>query len=299
MHMSQVQKVKQAILYGKKTISEITDFTQILRPNIRRILGEGTIKGTFKREGKGVYTLTDAKGQQRAYIEVGKAEETLPRLVSEGRKFNTVFLDIPYFSQALAIHPNGNRGIKNYDFLLPGQFADVAKSISELMATDDSHIYLMLSGARTAQKDMQKYLFAALESGLQYVQEGKYLKTFKNGQPVTNVRGQIAAPERLILLTKSGKVRSGELADVKLNIEAIRPSINTSYSTEKAESLCDQLILQSTFPGEHTLDPCAGSGIFGLRSVILNRFTHMIEALEDTINNFLLPRFISPDLQLF
>lgn len=288
--MTQTEKVKQAIQNGYKTIAAITDYTAILRPNIRRILGQGAHAGTFKREERGVYTLTTDTGEERVYIELGKAEDVLPRMVSEQRKFDMVFLDPAYFSRALV---GGNRGIKKYDFIHSGQFADVMHCISKLMRSDDSHIYLMLSGAKTAYKDMQKYIFGCMEAGLQYVKEGKYQKTFQDGSHVTNVRGEEASAERLILFTKSGLARTGELSEINLNIKAIRPSISKSYSTQKSEELCDQLIKQSTFTGEVVADPCAGSGIMGLRAYLLQRHAVMVEAMQETINNYILPKFIT------
>lgn len=288
--MTQSEKVKQAVLFGVKTIAEITEFTKILRPNIRRILGEGAHAGIFKREGRGVYSLTTEQGEQLAYIEMGKAEEVLPRLVSEGKKFDMVFLDPAYYSEALV---GRNRNTIKYEFMHTDAFAQVMKAVNGLMRSDDSHVYLMLSGARTAQKDMQKYLFAALESGMRYVSEGKYTKLFGNGAPVTNVRGDVAAAERIILLSRSGKVREGEIKDIELNIQAPRPKLSTSYSTQKSEILCDRLIMQSTYDGEIVGDFCAGSGIFGLCAVLKKRAVHMVESLEETINNFILPKFIS------
>lgn len=288
--MTQTEKVKEAIKQGYKTIAAITDYTSILRPNIRRILGQGALAGMFKREDRGVYTLTTDTGEERVYIELGKAEEVLPRMVAEQRKFDMVFLDPAYFSRALI---GGNRGIKKYDFIHSGQFADVMHCISKLMRSDDSHIYLMLSGAKTAYKDMQKYIFGCMEAGLQYVKEGKYQKTFQDGSHVTNVRGDEASAERLILFTKSGLVRTGEVSEVNLNIKSVRPSINNSYSTQKSEQLCDQLIQQSTFAGEVVADPCAGSGIMGFRAFMLQRYAVMLEAMEEAINNYILPKFVT------
>ncbi len=291
--MLQVQKVIQAIQDGKKSIADITAYTSILRPNIRRILGQGAKKGIFKRLDKGVYTLSTADGQERAYIHTGAAQNILPQLTAAGHKFDMVFLDPAYYSRGLAFGNNsGNRKIRHYDYMSTADFADMMQAVSSLLRTDDSHVYLMLSGAKTTQQDMQKYLFAALESGLQYVAEGKYTKTYKNGQPVKNLRGVVADPERLILLTKSGRTRAGDVPGITLDFEAQRPPIRTSYSTEKAPEVLERLILQSTHENDVCLDPGAGSGIFGEVAITLNRIVHLVEIVEDTITNFILPKFL-------
>lgn len=270
------------------TIKQAAEQLSIKEPNIRRILGQGTIAGEFKRIGKGIYTLNTPDGQERAYIQMGKAQDVLPQLEAQGKKFDCVFLDIPYFSKALI---GGNRGIKDYDFLLPNQFGVCLSSIKNMLRTDDTHVYLMLSGAPSAQRDMQQYLSVVTECGFSIVQEGKYKKLFANGLPVTNVRGTEAAAERLFLLTTSGRCRTGEIADIQMDFELERPAIRQSYPTQKNRNLLERLILQSTYEDEHTLDPCAGSGMFGVASVLLNRISTLIEPLESAIEKFITPNF--------
>lgn len=287
--MSQQNLVIKAIEAGNKTIQAIHEHTAILRPNIRRILGQGAQKGVFKRLGKGVYTLSMPDGEGRGYIHTGAAENVLPRLAAEGVKFDTVFLDVAYYSKALI---GGNRGIKQYDFLTPDPFVTMMQAVSQMLRTDDSHVYLMLSGAKTAQKDMQHYLFGALECGLQYVKEGKYQKLFQSGKPVTNVRGAEASAERLILLSKSGRVRAGESSDIILDYQVERPSVKKSYSTEKSPVMLEQLILQSTYENEVCGDPSAGSGIFGKVALLRNRIVHLVEIMEDAVEKFIVPKFL-------
>lgn len=270
------------------TIKHAAEQLSIKEPNIRRILGQGTIAGEFKRIGKGVYTLNTPDGQERAYIQMGKAQDVLPEMEAQGKKFDCVFLDIPYFSKALI---GGNRGIKDYEFLMPHQFGSCLSSIKNMLRSDDTHVYLMLSGAPSAQKDMQQYLSVVKECGFSIVQEGKYKKMFANGMPVTNVRGQEAAAERLFLLTTSGNYRTGEIKELQMYFELERPAIRQSYPTQKNRDLLERLILQSTYEEEHTLDPCAGSGQFGVASVLLNRIATLIEPLQTAIENFVIPNF--------
>ena len=209
---SQEELVKKKLQESDKplTIKEVQEQTKILEPNVRRILGQGTKKGVFERVDRGVYTIQTEDGRDVAYIESGDALDVLPKLVQQGKKYDMVFLDPAYFSRALI---GGNRGIKDYEFMYPPEFKKAVESVSALLKDDDSHCYLMLSGAPTAQKDMLPYLQAMDDFGFKVVGEGEWKKLFKNGKPVTNVRGKEAAAERIFLFTKSGNARRGEVSE--------------------------------------------------------------------------------------
>lgn len=283
---TQKEAVSEVVKESPKTIKEIAEQTKILEPNVRRILGVGAKEGTFQRVNKGVYVLKK-DGKQIAYIEAGDAKEVLKRMASEGdKKFDMVFLDPAYFSRALI---GGNRGIKAYDFVSPQDFAETMGYVSKLTATANTHVYLMLSGARTAQADMLKYAQAAEKAGLKVVGEGAYTKLFKDGSPVTNVRGLPAAPERLILFTKSGTARVGEIPK-ELNFRFIRPSIKEGYATEKPKELLEALIKQSTLEGESVLDPYAGSGVTGAEALKAGRKPTLIEKNPNVVENVIKPR---------
>ncbi len=282
---TQKQKVAEAVKEKPLSIKEIAKLTKILEPNVRRILGEGAKEGTFHRVSEGVYVLKTKNGNF-AYVEMGDAKESLARMAEEGQKFDSVILDPAYFSRALI---GGNRGIKQWNFIMPKEFAEVMDSVSKLVASDDSHVYLMLSGARTAQIDMNKYVVGAIDAGLKVVGEGKFTKLFNNGQPVTNVRGQQAASERMILLTKSGTARAGEI-EKSLDFRFIRPAIAKSYQTEKPAELMKALIEQSTLKGETVLDPFGGSGVTGAEAIKSGRNAVIIEKQASTVENFTKPR---------
>lgn len=160
----------------------------------------------------------------------------------------------------------------------------------KLMRSDDSHVYLMLSNAPSIQGDMHRYIFAMLECGFKQVNEGRYYKTFKDGSPVTNVRGRKAASERLMLFSRSGRVRMGEVPELQLDFTCTRPPVLTSYSTQKAAPFIKRLIQQSTFENETVCDPGAGSGIVGECALMLNRIVHLIDCLENSIYNFIIPK---------
>lgn len=284
--MTQQEKVKGLVTGTQKSIKEVAAETGILEPNVRRILGQGVKKGVFRRVGRGVYTVTTETGEQRAYIRAGLAQEVLPELVASGRKFDMVFLDPAYYSRALI---GGNRGIKKYNFIMPEEFATVMQCVHTLMRTTRSHMYLMLSGAKSAQPDMERYFNASTAAGFKLVAEGKYSKFFANGKPVTNVRGEVASSERLMLFTKSGKAMT-ILPETKVDFDVERPAVKGNYQTQKAPVMLDQLILQSTFEDNEVGDFFSGSGVLVERALLLNRKVTAIEASEETIEQFIIPK---------
>lgn len=266
-----------------KSIAEVSEGTGILRPNVRRILGQGALSGDFKRVEAGVYVLTTADGKSVAYIQAGDAQEILPRLAAAGYKFDMVFLDPAYYSRALI---GGNRGIKDYQFIMPAQFAALMQSVASVMRSPDSHVYVMLSGAATAQKDMERYVQGVELAGFKLVQEGAYQKTFKDGSPVTNVRGEVARPERLFLFTLSGQCAAGEVP-VQMNYSFVRPK---GYETEKAPGLLAALIKQSTRVGDAVLDLFGGSGVAAEQSILLQRSVVIVEKIVSVVQDYILPR---------
>jgi len=284
--MKQKDRVKKFLeKNGSKHYKEISNQLSIFEPNVRRILGEGAKDGTFERVDKGVYVLKSFDGKQTAYIECGDAKESLERMVKEGRKFDMVFLDPAYYSKALI---GGSRGIKQYQFIMPKDFYKVMQSVYNLVDMD-THVYIMLSGARTAQKDMQKYIDAATYCSFKKVGEGGYQKIFQNGNKVTNVRGEVAQPERVILFTRSGSARECDIP-IELNFKYIRPSSVNTYQTEKPTGFLTELILQSTYPGEHVLDSFAGSGVTGEAALKCGRNITLVEKNPDVVSNIIMPR---------
>lgn len=286
--MTQLQLVLNLFPNPKeeKSIKDVAAETGIKEPNIRRILGQGTKAGIFKRTAPGTYTINKQSGEELAYLYLGVAELILPQLLEAGRKFNMVFLDPAYYSRALI---GGNRGIKEYDFITPDVLGYCVRTIMDMLVSEDSHVYLMLSGARTAQPDMSKYLNATISAGLKVVCEGEYQKLFKNGNPVTNVLGKEAAPERLILLSKSGKADIGEIPSLQMNFKCTRPPVKTSYQTQKAEELYNRLIKQGSHPGNHIADAFTGSGMFGKVGLELRRIITLIEKSLSAFENHIIP----------
>lgn len=161
--MTQLEIIKRALLGGRTaSIAELHKETGILRLNVRRILGVGAKSGQFERLAEGVYALTTASGQVKAYVQCGAAEDSLHELAAAGMRFDSVFLDPAYYSPAPV---GGNRGIKDYDFIHLPEFARVVQAVYALARTPTSHVYLMLSGAPSARPDMAAYLAAVQVAG--------------------------------------------------------------------------------------------------------------------------------------
>lgn len=279
--MSQ-QTIILEFMKGKvpQSIAEVERGTGILRPNIRRILGQGALKGTFRRVARGLYTLSTADGKATAYIDMGEAQFKVDEILKTGMAFDMVFLDCPYYSKALV---GGNRGIKQYEFITPADFYQVCQAVRCLLRTDESRVYIMLSGAPTALPDMKRYLQMAEAAGLNLVSEGTYTKTFKDGTPVTNVRGVPAAPERLYLMTRSGSI-SGEAT---MHFRCIRPK---GYSTEKAKYLLRVLIEEATVAGGWVLDLFGGSGVCGEQAILSGRNCYILDKAKEAVEGYILPR---------
>ena len=282
--MTQTEKIYNYLRKSDPlSIREVADATEILEPNVRRILGVGAKDGKFKRIAKGVYTLNKGD-EQYAWVQCGDALDVLPQLVDEGKRFDMIFLDPAYFSKALV---GGNRKIVDYEFMSHQQFGQAMKSIQKLIKTDDSHIYLMLAGSPSSQADMQNYYDKMTDVGLKKVDEGHYRKLYKDGRPVINLRGVEASPERLILFTKSGIARTGE-TPTDLKLSGVRPF--RKYKTEKAPEFINAVVQNSTHKGESVLDPFAGSGVTGAESLKLGRKVGLIEICDKAVNNHIIPR---------
>lgn len=250
---TQKEKVKEVV--GKKgtaTAKEIAEETNILEPNIRRILGVGAKEGEFERVADGVYRI-NVGDQEAAVIIPGDALKILPQLVKDGFKADMIFLDIPYKTRAVV---GGNRGI-NYDYITPEEFDTVIEATKQIVRSEDSAVYYMFSQAESGKADMQKYTDKFDEHGFKPVARGEYLKTDKSGKPVgfpTRAGFKQVEPEGIILFNQSGKVPEKN----NLTFKLVRPK---GYQTEKPAELLKALIEMSTEEGDVVLDPFAGSGV--------------------------------------
>lgn len=277
---TQKEVVKEAVQEKEKTIKEVSQETGILEPNVRRILGMGAKEGTFERVDAGVYRLKK-DGKDIAVIHAADSVEALPRLADSGFKADMVFLDIPYDLPSVK---GGNRGIK-YETISIKDFETIVDSISQIARTNDTPVVHMFSQADSSIVKMEKYNQVLFDFGFKPVAKGEWQKTFKDGSPVTNVRGQIAKPEGIILFSKSGKINKDEIPN--LSFRLIRPK---GYQTEKPAEMLKAIIKATTETGDTILDPFAGSGVTLAEAVKIGRMAVGIEKSENAVENFIKPR---------
>jgi len=276
---TQVEQVKKVTSESPKTIKEIAIETNIKEANVRRILGVGAKEGTFTRIEKGVYIL-NKDGSDMAYIHTGDSVEILPKLVDEGVKVDMIFLDIPYDTPAVR---GGNRGVR-YNLVSVDQFSKVLDNVIKLSKTENTPVIHMYSQAESGKVAMKKYNDLFIEKGFIPVGKGEYQKTFKSGEPVTNVRGEVSKPEGILVFNMSGKLDK-DLTN--LNFKLVRP---TGYQTEKPAEMIRKMIEMTTNEGDTILDPFAGSGVVGEQAIETGRKVILIEKNKEVVEKNIIPK---------
>ena len=277
---TQKAKVKKALEEKPKDIKKIAEETDILEPNVRRILGVGTKEGTFERIDKGVYRLKK-QGKDIVYIHTGDAVDITAKLAREKFKADMIFLDIPYKTPAVV---GGNRGIK-YQYITPEQFKKVVLPLTIIARNNDTPVFYMYSQAKSGQKEMQKYNNVFTEY-FKPIARGKYTKFQKDGTTrVRNMRGEIIEPEAIILASVSGKVDFDTKGIMDYNL--VRPR---GYQTEKPAEMLKDMIKMSTGKGAIVFDPFAGSGVALEQAVKEERKATGIEISEKAVKERIIPR---------
>jgi 16S rRNA G966 N2-methylase RsmD len=277
--MNQKEIVTQLIIENPKHINEIATEANIKLPNVRRIVGIETKKGTFKRIAKGVYVASNGN-TNITFVECGNSIESLNRLASEGFKSDMIFLDIPYDTPAVK---GGNRGVK-YDLVSLSDFDSVLNDCKKILRNENSPIVYMCSQAPSGLKQMNKYTAMFDSYGFKAVKDGFYQKTFADGSPVTSPNGKVSQAEKIIIFTLSGKIET-EVTNLEFTFK--RPK---GYQTEKAVGLIEGLVKQTTKENDMILDPFAGSGVVGEVSVTLNRSSYSIEINQTVVDERIIPR---------
>jgi 16S rRNA G966 N2-methylase RsmD len=281
--MTQRTIVKDLLQQGVATIADLFKRTEgISYPSFRRAVYDAMDKGEVVRLARGVYALKS--DESIGYIQCGDALEALKDMVATGTelKFKMVFLDIPYYSPAL-IGRNRRKHKDQYDFITPEYFGQLCYYLKQIVNAKSS-VFLMLSGARTAQPDMNKYLMAAKQFFHMH-SEGAYTKLYQDGSPVLNIRGVPAAPERLILMTTTPVLF--HWANPDLNYSRVRP---TGYNTEKHLDLLTGLMAACTCAGDWMLDLFAGSGVAGLAASLMGLNFILVEKSQGAIDNYIIPK---------
>jgi hypothetical protein len=290
---TQEDVVREALQSGPKSLKQLADELDIINHNIRRILGVGAKAGKFERIARGVYALKNKNGSY-IYAQSTDAILAMPELAARGVKADFLFLDPPYKTAAIM---GGNRGIKAYAMITPEDFNKIVAAAKVMMRTPDSPVYYMYSQAPSGLKDMQKYTDAFVQNGFTLVAKGGWTKTFKDGRPVTNVRGKVSEPEGIALFTLSGKTDAKPLPS--LNFKSVRPPVagEGGRQSQKPTELYSKLIgfHADELPPEKlpvfvTVDPFAGAGGLAAASREKGVSNVSLEMDEDAIQKFIIPK---------
>lgn len=274
------EKMIMLMCKDAQDIKALHEATGILRPNIRRIVGQGAKAGKFERIEKGVYILTD-KGKDILYLHTGDACEILPRLADDGLKVDMIFLDIPYNTPAVR---GGNRGIK-YDCLTPEQFKSIVQAMKRIIRTDKSPVFYMYSQAPSGMKAMSKYNNIILDE-FKIVKRGSLTKYQKDGTTrCRNMRGNTIPPEVLLLLSRTGDVIKG--SEATIDFGCVRPK---GYQTEKPAEMLRAIIQATTETGDTVLDPFTGSGVTLDEAIKLGRVAVGVELKQSAVEDYIKPR---------
>lgn len=285
--MTQQDRVKQLLSKAPKTIKQIAEETNILTPNIRRIVGVGAKEGTFKRLSRGVYILSH-DNQDVAFVYTANAAKKLPELAAQGLKVDMVFLDPPYTTSAV----QGRHRPQRFKTISPATFQNTMNAIAQIVRTENTPVYYICSEAPSGLLEMDKYNRCLSKAGFKIVAKGHYTKLQSDGIKLAiNVRGVPCAPEAIYLFTKSGNFAECQLPR-NLEFSLIRPPVTgkNGRQTQKPPEMLKSLILQGTNPGELILDPYAGTGVTAVEAVRLGRKVVAIEVDNKVVKHFILPR---------
>lgn len=290
---TQEQRVKQALTTGPKSIQELAEQLDIINHNIRRILGVGAKTGKFERIARGVYAMKNPNGSY-IYVESTDSVKALPELARRGVKADFIFLDPPYKTAAIA---GGNRGVKNYLLITPDQFNTIVEASKMMARGPDTPIYYMHSKAPSGLKEMNRYTDAFSRNGLKLVAQGNWNKTFNDGKPVTNVRGQPAQPEGIALFNQSGVLPKDALPT--LDFTMVRPPVSGKggRQSQKPVELYSKLlgfhsdaVAPEKRPNFVSVDSFAGTGGLAEASQRAGVSNISLEMDEDVIQKFIGPR---------
>ena len=152
------------------------NFPNVARTTVRGRVYENLGKGITKL-GKSLYISTDA------IVEHGDSLEIIDRLISEGDKFDFIFLDIPYMAAGQRSGPNGNRNMFPLDTISPEQFGEFVQKLQGLLRTDNSVLVHMFTSGKTSVKAHDEYLKQfELTDLIQHGTVGSFTKLWPNGK---------------------------------------------------------------------------------------------------------------------
>ena len=121
---------------------------------------------------------------------------------------------------------------------------------------------------------------------MKVIAKGEWQKRFQNGEKVTNVRGEVAQPEGILLLSQSGEIYK-DIVPIDLNFDFVRPK---GYQSEKNADMIKEMIQLTTNTGDVILDPFAGSGVVPAEAIKAGRSAVAIEVDKKVVEETIKPR---------
>ena len=265
------------ILQGSKkemSMSEIyaalpTAKKHTIRARVYEQLGKG-----ITRVNKNLYISSEA------IVEQGNALKIIDRLIEEGDKFETIFLDIPY--DGGSGQKGGNRNLFDCEKISPEQFEIFIDKCSQLLLTDTSPLLFMFTSGKSSKSQHDKYMSKIKLKRCNVM--GVYQKLWPNGKPM-NFGKHLMPVERIYVFSKSGKLDS----NIQIPNMSFRMVPDMEYPTSKPYEMIKTLISVFSKPAQWIFDPFGGSGKTLKACLELKRKCHIIDISEISINNHLIP----------
>jgi len=236
------------------------------------------------RTKKGHYMLLGAEVE--ALVETADTKEKMFDILKANIYYDLVFLDIPYKTGG---QKGGNRDLSSYAMIDPEEFAILVKQIEKMLRSESSQVYFMIAGGKSSERAANQYIRAFDESALLKAAEGSYTKLNSNGT-VCNMGKFLMPAEKILIFSPDGKVLKPE--ETVLDFSMVRPPLPKSggYPTQKPLGLIRQIIEQGSYPGDTTLDPFMGSGVFLEAALAAGRKANGIELSPDAVERHIAPR---------
>lgn len=275
--MSLRNKILQVLnsVSGKMTMQEIYDkFPDVAKTTVRGRLYDNLGKG-IERIGKGIYISSEA------ILEQGNTLEIIDRMISEGDKFEYIFMDIPYKARG---QRGGNRKLFDCDKITPVEFGVFIKKVELLLKTDKSPLVFMFTSGKSSKRAHDRYLGEFDHTGLiQCHRKGSYTKMCGNGKRM-NMGKYLMPEEHIYVFSKSGVVDNIEnwVLDFKMVPDR-------EYPTSKPYEMIKTTVQQATKIGDWVFDPFGGSGKILRACRELKRMCHIIDISDESFVNHLMP----------
>lgn len=238
-----------------------------VRGRLYELLGK-----TVKRVDKGLYVSATS------IVQFGNALTTIDKLVESGKKFDYIFLDIPYFGKG---QKGGNRNLFSLDKISPRQFNRVLQQCEKLLSNEHSFISFMFTSGKSSLSEFNQYIKAFNHTSLIKCSEGSYTKLWSNGNRM-NMGKHLMPPEYIFIYNKSGEFNK----NIPLDFSLV-PTLN--YPTAKPFRLCKQLVSILTDKFDWVLDPFGGSGGILKACNMLNRHCYTIDNSPTSVFTHLVP----------